>query len=301
VQSRFLLRPSESANEIIAGVIAKGLKEYPSVKLHAIAVLSNHVQGLASADDGVSISTFMGYIKGNVARKLGRKVKWREKFWGRRVRLIPVLDEESQIARLKYILSQSVQEGLVPRPELWPGIHCARALTRGEPIQGTWFNQTQEYYARRAGEEPGPRDFATPLEITLSPLPCWAGLTVEERQAAAQALVDQVVRENEVPGRSWLGVDAILAQDPHEMPRETAKSPAPVCHAGTLERWKAYKDFYRELVAAYEAVSSLFRRGRATLVDFPAFCFPPRLPWRSTGRDTVFSFLDATAASPSTA
>ena len=279
VQSRFLLRPSDSTNEIIVGVIAVALAKYPDVRLHAFAALSNHMQGLVSSDDGESLSRFIGYLKSNIARKVGRKVRFREKFWGRRARLIPVLDELAQVVRLKYILSQSVQEGLVPRPELWPGVHCVLALTRGIPLRGAWFNWTQQWFAQRAAgedERVDPRACATPMELTFSPLPCWAHLPIEEQQQRAQALVDEIVSENDVPGRSWLGVEKILSQDPHAFPESTKKSPAPVCHTSSKETWKAYKDFLKRLVSLYESVSSLFRKGAATLDEFPAYCFPPR-------------------------
>lgn len=295
VQSRLLLRPSESLNEIVIGVVGRALEEFPGVKLHAIAVLSNHIQGIASAKDGASLAGFMGFLKGNIARKVGRIVNWREKFWGRRYRSIPILDAESQVGRLKYILSQGVQEGLVPRPELWPGVHCARALMTGEPLRGTWFNQTDAYFARRAGDEPGPRDFATAYEITLAPLPCWEELSQEERQNAARVLVEEIVQENDIPGRSWLGVEKILAQDPHGFPNHTDHSPAPICHAATQERWKRYKDFYRELVHVYEGISRLFRKGLAKLEDLPAHCFPPPLPWRSTGPCYLFAVSESPA------
>ena len=294
-QSKFLLRPSRSVNEIIVGVIGRGLREYPAVHLYAIAVLSNHVQGLASATDGESLSAFLGYFKSNVARKLNRLLRRTDAFWGRRTRFIPVLDEEAQVARLSYILSQGVKEGLVRRPELWPGVHCARSLMTGEPLHGTWFDQTRQWYARRAGEPVGPRDFATPMEVSFNALPCWAVLPAEERQRRARELVEAIVRANAIPGRQFLGVAAILAQDPEDRPAIIEKSPAPPCHASSLERWQRYKDFLRELVSIYESVSARFRRGLAVLEEFPAFCFPPKMPFRSSGRAILFEGVGATA------
>ena len=31
-------------------------------------------------------------------------------------------------------------------------MHCAKSLLTGEPAEGYWFDQTQEYAARRRGE-----------------------------------------------------------------------------------------------------------------------------------------------------
>jgi REP element-mobilizing transposase RayT len=283
IQSRYLLRPSESVNEILIGILGRALAAYPAVRLHAIAVLSNHTQGLASSSDGESLSAFIGYLKSNIARKLGKRVRWRGAFWSRRTRLIPVLDAAALVARLKYILSQGVKEGLVPHPVLWPGVHCARSLMTGEPLCGTWFNETMQWFARREGQDVSPRDFGTPMMVRFAPLPCWADLPIEEQQRRVRELVEEIVRENDIPGRHFLGVQKILEQDPHDFPEKTAKSPAPPCHASSKEQWKAYKDFLRQVVALYETVSSRFRRGLARLEEFPAYCYPPRLPFRHEG------------------
>ena len=49
----------------------------------------------------------MNYLNGNLAREAGRLHRWREKFWSRPYRAIPVSYEpEIQIERLKYILEQ---------------------------------------------------------------------------------------------------------------------------------------------------------------------------------------------------
>lgn len=87
--------------------------------------------------------------------------------------------------------------------------------------------------------------------MTFAPLPCWDQLGVK-----------------------------ILAQDPHDFPEHTKRSKALPCHASSEAQWKAYKGFLKELVALYETVSSRFRRGLASLEEFPAFCYPPRLPFR---------------------
>jgi len=62
-------------------------------------------------------------------------------------------EEEVQKARLKYVLAQHVEAGLVERVDDWPGVTAARELARGEVLEGTWFNRTKEWYARRRGEK----------------------------------------------------------------------------------------------------------------------------------------------------
>jgi hypothetical protein len=69
------------------------------------------------------------YVNSILAREAGRLYGWKEKFWGRRYKAIVVNnEEEAQIDRLEYILSNSVKEGLVERPQDWPGAHRQEAF-----------------------------------------------------------------------------------------------------------------------------------------------------------------------------
>ena len=56
--------------------------------------------------------------------------------------------------------------------------------------------------------------------------------------------------------------------DPHTKPKQTDKSPAPLCHAGSFETKKAFKAAFRSFVEAYkEAYQRLFKPQVPT--DFP--------------------------------
>jgi hypothetical protein len=62
-------------------------------------------------------------------------------------------EEAAQIERLRYGLAHGCKEDLVERPRDWPGVHAVRALVEGEALEGLWFDRTQEYAARRRGED----------------------------------------------------------------------------------------------------------------------------------------------------
>jgi hypothetical protein len=92
-----------------------------------------------------------------------RLTDWTGKIWERRYQAIVISDEEeAQVARLKYVLSHGVKENLVARLRDWPGLHCVRQIVDGEPLAGTWYGRTQQYLARRKGEDadPGHESFA---------------------------------------------------------------------------------------------------------------------------------------------
>ena len=178
----------------------------------------------------------MGYVCGNIAREIGRLHDWREKFWARRYRAIVVSDEpEAQAERLAYILSQGVKENLVERPHHWPGVHCAAALVAGTALEGTWFDRTALYEARRKGEDTCAADFATLEQIVFTPLPCWAHLEPAAYRAKIAELIRKIVEDGRRrrAGRGVLGKRTILAQHPHDKPLSSDRSPTPLVHAAS--------------------------------------------------------------------
>ena len=79
-----------------------------------------------------------------------------------------------------YILANGCKEGLVASPRDWPGVHMVRAILDGEALTGTWFDRTKEYAARLRGETFTRYQYATQETVTLSLLPCWRRLSLEQ-------------------------------------------------------------------------------------------------------------------------
>jgi transposase IS200 family protein len=171
IHSRLLLRPSPQTNEIFLGVLGRALALYP-VGIVAATCLSGHYHLLLVVDCAKDLTAFMRHFNSNLAREIGRVVKWRDKFWSRRYRAIVVSDEEAaQVERLQYVLSQGVKEGLVEKAGQWPGVHCLKALLEGVPLVGQWFDRTREYAAQQRNENFKRLDCATSYQVQLSPLP----------------------------------------------------------------------------------------------------------------------------------
>ena len=97
-------------------------------------------------------------------KEIGTLYDWPGPVFQRRYTSIPVSDEEeAQVARLKYHLSHGCKEGVVMSPGDWPGVHSAKALATGEPLEGHWFDRTREYNARMRGEEFQVLKYVTPM------------------------------------------------------------------------------------------------------------------------------------------
>jgi hypothetical protein len=227
----------------------------------------------------------MCYVNSNLAREAGRLYEWKEKFWGRRYQAIVVSnEEETQIDRLAYILSHGVKEGLVERPQDWPGAHSINALLTGEPLEGLWFDRTKEYAARHRREDFDRMRYANVETLTLDPLPCWSGLSDDlyrERIASLLARIEADARaEREKRGTEPLGRAAVLAQDPHGKPVRSKKSPAPRFHAFRKSVRRELYEAYALFVAAFRDASEKLRAGDLT-AKFPSGSFPPALSFVS--------------------
>jgi hypothetical protein len=251
------------------------------MRIVAFVFLSNHFHLLLLPDSPQQLASFMAYLASNVAREVGRVRQWREKFWSRRYRAIPVSNEDSaQIERLRYVLAHGAKEGFVARPRDWPGPHAISALLEGAAIGGTWFDRSAEYRARRRGVECSARDFASSETITLTPLPCWAAWAESRRREAISELLATIEREAEIlrAGKPPLGLEGILRQQPHEPPALCRRSRAPAFHVATQAARQALREAYRAFVNAFWRASERLRSGDR-LVVFPDGSFPPGLPY----------------------
>jgi hypothetical protein len=267
----------------VLGVIGRALSLY-EVKLHAFAVMSNHVHLLMSPRDAEQLAAAMRHISRNISDEVGRLHGWSGPMWSRRYRAIVVADEASQVARLRYVLAHGCKEGLVARPAEWPGASCVEALVDGVALRGQWRDRSAEYEARRSGSEYDPEAYEAWYPVPLAPLPCWRGLSAEEHQRRCAELVADIEREtaavNRERGREPMGAAGVLAQHPHAGPRSSHHSPAPLVHAATRAARRAFAAAYRAFVDAFRAAADKLRAGVRD-VAFPLGAFPPPRPFVS--------------------
>lgn len=282
LQGRFLLKPTRELVKIVIGVLAKAQELY-GVDLHAFVFLSNHYHLLLSVVDARQLARFMNYVNSNLAREAGRIQGWSGKFWARRYQAIVVSQEEAaQLGRIRYLLSHGCKEGLVGRPQDWPGANCVRSLTEGRSLEGLWFDRTRESAAKARGEAFHRRQFALRKTLKLEPLPCWSDCSVDEYQQRIRKLVLDIeaetaalhARERTRPA----GVEKVMARDPHTRPHRLKRAVAPSFHAATRSVREELIRAYRRFVAEFRAAAKALRDAEFT-ARFPQGCFPPRLPF----------------------
>jgi hypothetical protein len=137
------------------------------------------------------------------------------------------------------------------------------------------------------GKDVKPGEFATTYDITLTPLSCLLHLDADHRQAHYRRVVheidDAADAENKAKGRTPMGVQAILNQDPHHRPDALKRSPAPLVHAHDKEKREAYLAAYKEFVINYRAAAAnLVAKAKQIVELFPDWAFPPPLPFKAT-------------------
>ncbi|MEM7357219.1 MAG: transposase, partial [Acidobacteriota bacterium] len=268
-------------NEIVVGILGRALQVSP-LELCSTVWTSNHVHSLVVVHDQKQLSRFMHHLGCNISKEVGGRLRgWRGAFWERRYDGIVVSNEpEAQWRRLKYQLSHGVKEGLVESPLQWPGVHAARALVHGEPLEGYWFNRSKEWSANNRGLAVGRYDFATRYRVDFAQLPAFRHLTPEEYRGKVAELIREIEEgEARRDGNPVAGVDKILSQSPYRPPtRQAQRSPKPRFHAASKP---ARLDFEAELaafLAEYWGASEVLRSGNLEAAGwFPEGCFPPAL------------------------
>ncbi len=264
IQGRYLLRPSMQLRRRMIGILSAAEELYPLVKLHSFAVLSNHWEFLASSVCAEEFSLYSGYVNSNFARECGRAHEWSGPFWGRRVRMIPCLDDEATIDRLRYCMAQSAKEGLVDSPLDWPGATAVPALVGDMTLIGERIDRKAMRRAREAACRQGiaidtihEADYTRETRLQLTPLPVFQNLEKETLRTRHVELLNSIVAlaASERMGRPSLGVLAITRQDPHTAPLHFEPTPAPSCHTSSAQLRCAFQRLRNAFTIAYRNVA----------------------------------------------
>ena len=280
LQNRRLLRAGPDFNEKVVGILSRAQELYP-VRLHAFVCLSSHYHALATHDDPEVMAGFHGHLNTNLSKEVGRSYGWDGTVFPQRYHAVELSDEpEIERARLKYLLSNGVKEGLVASPLDWPGVSAAKALVSGAPLKGNWIDRTSYWEARNRGEDVTLGDFTHAREVHFEPLPSMQHLSKE----AYRAMIAELVQEIEDEGRAMhrregtrpLGVAAILAEDPEFRPREVEKRPCPWFHVLDPELKKALYTALVAILVQYREAAERLKQGDRS-ARFPLHTFTPTL------------------------
>ena len=287
-QGRHLLRPGKALNRIIAGVLGRAQTVYPGIHLFAQAFLSNHLHMMLQGPTR-DVVGFIGFVKREISRRWGVHpgINWPGTMWHSYL-ATALPTAKSQVQCLRYILSQGVKEGLVAKPQLWPGVHSAKQLLAGSKLKGEWFDATAYAVARdrqsrkkrsRVATKAG---FYRTYEVTLAPICPWKDLSAEEYRKRIRGLCAEIEEEGRVTraGRPPLGargIRRIPLSHRSELPAQPwlADRRQMICWADArAPETREYVDRHWVFQRAFRAASMTYLAGDVA-AKFPAGAFRP--------------------------
>jgi len=127
-ERRFFLKPGKAVNQIVRYALARAL-QVTSIELYAFVAEANHYHAIVGDPQG-ELPKFMYQLNVLTARALNAHYGRGENFWcPAPYSNVEIHDEETLIRELVYVYTNPVKDGLVRRPEKWPGL-----MTRPEDM-----------------------------------------------------------------------------------------------------------------------------------------------------------------------
>jgi len=267
----------ETVNNIVGTWLAKAI-EYSRVEYYGFIQMSDHPHHLLAHHEG-KIDKFFEYFNAQVARALNRFHGRRHQVWSRRYSAIPVLDEQADIERLIYFLTNPQKADLVDKIERWPGLSSAQFhfADDGEANEFLFFDRTAWDQAKK------PKAIAKYLEVVrikYAVPPGLAHLTEAERKALLRQRLTE--RETELrdkrqsEGKRVLGKEGLMQTDSKARPKKPKTGRMPLCICSDKELRIAfitarycYEAIYREQTRVYREAE------RPGELELPFGAYPP--------------------------
>ncbi len=265
-RSELRLVPTPERVQVVGFTLAQACRRNPGMEVLAVCQMSNHLHLVLRDGDG-SLSAFMRYFVGNVARRINRLDGLHGAVFERRFSEIVIVDDEMLVHRIAYAVANPVEAGLVRSHREWTGL-CAFA--RGYAVARVFshFHAARYAAAARRSEVSVRRDeFREEVVMETGVLDAALAARVEAAVKAREASL----REKR---RGVVGMAAVEAMSPLSRPERSKRSPMPLCFASTWEGWAGFVSGWRAFCHAF-AVASLSCRMGGLDVAFPAGAFRP--------------------------
>lgn len=253
-QRQFLLRPdAETNNAYLYCLLVAALRFEIDVLL--MCAMSNHHHTVVF-DRGGRYPEFIEHFHKLLARSQNAlRGRW-ENFWAAgQTSVVRLVDPEDVLAKLVYVATNPVKDGLVERVHQWPGINGYRALITGKLLRAT----RPRHFFRTDGRMP-----AT-VEARLS-IPSELGDASALRQRLEQrvtAFEEATKQERLRSKRGVVGRRMILRQSWKDSP--TSFEPRRVLNPRVAARnlWSRVEALlqYKAFVRAYQAARAAWRDG----------------------------------------
>ncbi len=255
------------AGDLVSSALARAQEHcakqgLPPVEVFAVVVMSNHLHLVVRAP-GKNLASFVGYFLARVAQTLNLLLGRVGPVFPRRYDAQPILDEEGAAARVKYVLENPKNAGLVRCFTEWPGFLAVAGLHEGDELETAYLDRTRWQLAKRPKER---SDFWRSARLRLSRLPGMESLSRGAYLATLRSWCDSP------PAEPCLGVAGVLETNVRQRPTKPKRKRRPYAF-GRPENVEAYREASRLRYAAYDAARALARAGQP--VQWPEGMYPP--------------------------
>ena len=280
LRSKLLFIPKAELNHIVGGVLARYQSLY-QIEIFAIIVLSNHYHILAQAPEG-NIPRFFECVNREIAQRVNRYLGRTGFVWSRRYDDLVVLEEEDALEALLYIVTNNVKHALGSHSKNWPGISSYSQALGGKNKTYRFCNYTEYHTAKRKSERSGELVRKSDFEIeyvleisSLAKFPRLRRIVKSSLPNLIEKRIKKLLTEHKVAGRAIMSRKAILTQAVQgKYPRETNKTPRPICYTRNPQALAMYAKQLRLIRADYADASYRFRQEEYS-APFPPYTLKP--------------------------
>jgi REP element-mobilizing transposase RayT len=264
---------TDSIPNLTGAVLAKAV-HHSGVELVGAVAMSDHPH-LTLRDPLGQLDKFLEYFNGQLAREVNRFLGRRHQLWSRRARVERVLDDDAELERLDYMLTNPQRARLVDRIEHWQGMSSYGHYFTDQPQRFLCFDRTRWHRSKR------PNNIA-PFLYTVTLEHSAPRKLAHLHPQAIRDQVQDLVRTREsalrvtrrAEGKPLLGVEGLALVVATDRPAQPKLSPGPICHSTLPALRKAYRLGYRLFEQACAEASRHYMRGNIEVV-FPLGAHAP--------------------------
>jgi len=276
---------NEALEESILGAAARCAERY-SVKLYALAIEGNHIQGVADFSE-LNRANFMRDFNSSIARAVPRLVSEYSggRLWARRYSNEFLPTESSILRKFIYTVLQPVQDGLIEKLSEYPFYKCLHDAALGIVRKFKVVRWAEYNAARRWDKTIKVTDFTEMVELKYERMPGFEHLSREDYARKILDAVEErrkeVVAERRAQGIGFAGRAYLLSIIPGSKPFSTKTSTFQDFRPRFLSGSKKVNDactvWYFDMFFTFKSASRRYRAGELN-VEFPPGMYRPYMP-----------------------
>lgn len=266
----------------VLGYAAKYAQRH-EVKLYALAIEGNHIQGPADFPL-CNRAAFMRDFNSTVARAVPRVTSQYPggRFWARRysAELLPGAEDIER--QFFYTVLQPVQDGLVSKISEYPGYNCFHDAIWGITRKHKVVRWGEYHAAKRHNSSVSIKDYTDVFELKYERLPGYESLSQEQYARLMTRKLEErrqrVIAERAKKGLGFAGIAKLKEIRTGQRPRSTKTSHRfshrPRVLSVCPQRRREATAWYFNTYERYKLASQQYRRGKYN-VEFPQGTYKP--------------------------